>query len=416
MSKFSLNTREQRKKLQPRDDPYYQPVEKGISIGYRKGVLHSTWSLRRFIKSQEPGKHGKYVKRDIGQADDLAPADGISFFTYHDVAKLAHTEPAQVAAFAAKYNVTQCVEDYLTHRRAGGRSAISIHNDSLTLARFLKKFGTAQVSDLTTAGLKPWRDGLVKHPPADTGLTEAQRRDKLRASQGTVNRIWNTVRAALNLAFNSGMVSADLAWRRIKPFEGADQARTRFLSVAECNIFLGACPADPPNFRNLSQATLFTGLRPGELSRLTAGELHGTRLEVSIGKGKLRFVPLTLAGQVFFKKLAKGRAPGDLMLPNPEGAAWAPMQIRRALKPVLKAAKLKTRAVFYDLRRTYGSLLANAGAREAIIATALGHKDTRMTRRHYAHLLDSVVAAELQSRLPKFNARRTRKNKTANIV
>jgi hypothetical protein len=38
------------------------------------------------------------------------------------------------------------------------------------------------------------------------------------------------------------------------------------------------------------------------------------------------------------------------------------------------------------------------------------HADTRMTRRHYAHLLDSVVAAELQAKLPTFKARRSRKD------
>jgi hypothetical protein len=40
--------------------------------------------------------------------------------------------------------------------------------------------------------------------------------------------------------------------------------------------------------------------------------------------------------------------------------------------------------------------------------TRWGVTDTRMTRRHYAHLLDSVVAAELQAKLPTFNARRAR--------
>jgi integrase len=397
--KFSLNTREQRKKLAVRDAPYYQTVAKGMAVGYRKGTLLSTWSLRRFNGE-------KYSKREVGQADDTTPADGVSVLSWHDVAKLVMSEPAQAAALAARYTVAQCVEDYLQHRRARGRSLISVQNDVLTLAHFAEKFGAAQLSDLTTSNLQQWRDRLVKQPAADPEMTEAQRRDKLRASQASANRIWNTVKAALNLAFDSGRVDADLAWRRIKPFAGVDQARTRFLSVAECNKFLGACPLP---FRNLAQATLFTGLRPGELSRLTAGELLGTRLDVGAGKGKRRHVPLTTEGQTFFKKLAKGRPPGDLMLPNPEGNAWTPMQIRRAMAPAVKAAKLKTRAVFYDLRRTYGSLLANAGAGDAIIATALGHADTRMTRRHYAHLLDSVVATELQTRLPKFKARVSRK-------
>ena len=398
MQRIPLDSREKRKKLTPRDAPYYQSIGDGVSIGYRKGVIGSTWSVRRY-------SNDRYHKREIGQADDTLPADGITVLAWHDALKIALDQPAQAAALAARYTVAQCVEDYLQHRRASGRSLISIRNDVSTLAHFTEKFGNSQISDLTTSNLQQWRDRLVKQP--DSEMTEAQRSDKLRASQASANRIWNTVKAALNLAFSSGRVDADLAWRRIKPFAGVDQARTRFLSVAECNAFLGACPAA---FRNLAQATLFTGLRPGELSRLTVGELHGTRLEVGAGKGKRRHVPLTTDGQVFFKKLARRREPGDLMLPNSEGKAWTSMQIQRAMRPAVKAAKLKTKMVFYDLRRTYGSLLANAGAGDAIIATALGHADTRMTRRHYAHLLDSVVAAELQAKLPAFKVRATRKS------
>jgi integrase len=87
---------------------------------------------------------------------------------------------------------------------------------------------------------------------------------------------------------------------------------------------------------------------------------------------------------------------------------WTPAQVRRAMDAANVAAKLSPKVVFYDLRRTYGSLLANAGAADAVIAHSLGHADTRMTRRHYAHLLDSVVAAELQARLPTFKATKSR--------
>jgi integrase len=120
-------------------------------------------------------------------------------------------------------------------------------------------------------------------------------------------------------------------------------------------------------------------------------------------------VPLTTQGVAVFKKLAKGRPPHELMLPNAEMKSWTRMQMARAMRDAVTAAKLETPAVFYDLRRSYGSLLANAQANDATIAHALGHADTRMTRRHYAHLLDSVVAAELQAKLPTFKAHRSRK-------
>src|ERR1700676_5370848 len=102
MPKFSLNTRDKRKKLAVRDAPYYQTVAKGMAVGYRKGLLLSTWSLRRFN-----GK--KYSKREIGQADDTTPADGVGVLPWNDVRNPANSGPAQAAALAARYTVAQRV-------------------------------------------------------------------------------------------------------------------------------------------------------------------------------------------------------------------------------------------------------------------------------------------------------------------
>ncbi len=346
-----LNTRERRKRLPPRHEPYYVDVAKGVAIGYRKGVMAASWYLRRFNGS-------KYHKRELGQADDDAPPDGVRVLSWPDVVKLAIVEPARADAYSAKYSVQQCIADYFERRRARGRSSESIRIDEGKVRAFAEKFGSVQVAALTTSSLQSWRDRLVSQPAADADISDSKRRDRLRASQGTANRVWASCRAAL-----------------------------------------------------------LTGLRPGELVRLTAGQFHGTRLEVSAGKtgktgktGKSRFVPLTTQGVAVFKKLAKGRAPEELMLPNAELKPWTRMQIGRAMRDAVTAAKLETPAVFYDLRRSYGSLLANAQANDATIAHALGYADTRMTRRHYAHLLDSVVAAELQAKLPTFGVRRSRKD------
>ena len=68
------------------------------------------------------------------------------------------------------------------------------------------------------------------------------------------------------------------------------------------------------------------------------------------------------------------------------------------------------------------SAQAGRGGRGAIRNAAIGQdeetqngtpssqeKIPRMTKRHYAHLVDSVVAAELQGKLPKFRTRNSRK-------
>jgi integrase len=58
--------------------------------------------------------------------------------------------------------------------------------------------------------------------------------------------------------------------------------------------------------------------------------------------------------------------------------------------------------VFHDLRRSYGSLLLNAGANAEVIQELLGHADMRMTRRVYAHLLNVTIANTVKSKLPSF--------------
>lgn len=46
---------------------------------------------------------------------------------------------------------------------------------------------------------------------------------------------------------------------------------------------------------------------------------------------------------------------------------------------------------FHELLHTYASLLAQAGADLLIISKLLGHADTRIISRHYAHLCDKNI-------------------------
>jgi integrase len=73
-------------------------------------------------------------------------------------------------------------------------------------------------------------------------------------------------------------------------------------------------------------------------------------------------------------------------------AAWSKSDQFRLIRAACIAAKIIPAIAFHELRHTYGSRLAMRGVPMGVIAAQLGHVDTRMTERHYAHLSPSYVA------------------------
>ena len=49
--------------------------------------------------------------------------------------------------------------------------------------------------------------------------------------------------------------------------------------------------------------------------------------------------------------------------------------------------------------------MAMQGVPMGVIAAAMGHADTRMTEKHYAHLAPSYVAEMIRANLPKLGIR-----------
>src|SRR5262249_42121198 len=88
---------------------------------------------------------------------------------------------------------------------------------------------------------------------------------------------------------------------------------------------------------------------------------------------------------------------GALLFPRPNGAAWGQAHQFRPIIGASKAANIKPAISFHILRHTYASRLAMKGVPMAVIAEQLGHSDTRMTERHYAHLAPSYVAITVRA-------------------
>ncbi len=109
---------------------------------------------------------------------------------------------------------------------------------------------------------------------------------------------------------------------------------------------------------------------------------------------------LTDEGRALFSELTAGHSSGDLIFLRDDGKAWGPSHQQRPLDAASARTKIKPAATFHILRHTYASALAMRGVPMGVIAAQLGHSDTRMTERHYAHLSPNYVAETVRAALP----------------
>lgn len=400
---------EQRSRLQPQRR-HFRDIGDGIALCYRRGSANSngTWSVR--IRDSK----GRYALRALGFADDFLPADGERVLTYRQANTAAIAEGERGPAPA--YTVAEAAADYLAWFRDNRKSIEA--TEATIKAHILPAFAARAVASLTTDDLKAWRDRLARanarkrtgmgkaqaHKAAADGLTSEQRDEAKRARRATANRILAVLKAILNKAFEDGKARDDAEWRRVKPFPKVDVPRVRFLTESEAVRLVNACSAE---FRPLLRAALLTGARYGELARMTVGNFNPTTAQVFIApskSGKSRHIPLNAAGIALFAVLTTGRASDAPMFARTDGAPWGKNHQQRPLAEACKRAKITPALRFHEARHSYASVLAQAGADLLTISKLLGHADTRVTSRHYAHLCDRTLANAVNNLLPAFGA------------
>jgi len=89
-----------------------------------------------------------------------------------------------------------------------------------------------------------------------------------------------------------------------------------------------------------------------------------------------------------------------------EAVVWGRSHQQRPLEEPSKKAEVSPAVTFHILRHTHGSHLAMRGVPMAMIAKQLGHADTRMTEKHYAHLAPNYVADTIRANLPTLGVAR----------
>lgn len=404
----SLQTRGSRQALKVRNQPYWRAISQGLHVGYRKGTRKRAWLVRRL-------NNGKYVWRTVGQVDDVLDADGKEVLNWAQAQEAAQAFDSELKAsqgiILKPLTVRKASEHYLTWYQ-DNRKGVAMAKSAVR-AHILPSLGEKLLSDLTTTDIRSWLEKMASTPARLRTGTSAKKINRRpapktaaakRARQSTANRILTVLKAMLNKAYADGQIASNTIWSKVKPFENVDQARIRYLTDAEAQRLVNACPTD---LRALVRAALLTGARRGELAALTVADVNLKTSQIYIAEaksGKPRHVPLNPEGLAHFRDALTGKTGDQLVFTREDGAAWGHNYHVRALKVACGVAKVKPMVSFHELRHTYASHLANAGVDLLTISKLLGHSDTRITAKHYAHLADKTLAAAV-TKLPSFEAK-----------
>lgn len=407
-----IDTRSARDNLTERREPHWTPISAGCAIGYRRGAKGGTWVAR--FRNEEDGKQHYEA---LGAADDARDADDLTVFSYSQAQKKAREffdrKARQLAGHAeptdSRLIVADALEAYFADREQRGSKGLA-KDRAAARARVLPQLGPVELAKLTTKRIRDWQSALATAPKLARAPRIAKDRksraldmtdvDAVRARRATANRTLTVLKAALNHAFHEGRVSSDDAWRKVKPFREADAPIVHFLSADECRRIVNACNGA---FRNLVTGALVTGCRYGELTRMRAADFNAEAGTITVREsksGRPRHVVLTDEGRALFAQLTAGRAGREPVFVRDDGRAWGPSHQQRPLAVASARAKVEPAGTFHILRHTYASALAMRGVPMGVIAAQLGHADTRMTERHYAHLSPSYVADTVRAALP----------------
>ena len=392
---------------------------KGLHLGYRRRSEGGSWTSRR----RNP--LGKYVETKLGAADDMQDANGLTFLDYWQAQAAARTWDTEQGRLEegldpktglsadeapGDYTVADAMRDYLAHYARHGK-AMSATKTAVD-AHILPSLKQMLVAKLSARRIAEWHHKLADSPARLRNKKGEEVRyrkapvtaDAKRGRRATANRLLTILKAALNHAWKEGKAASDSAWRRVKPFREVSASNVRYLTDAECKRLVNGCdPAKHPGFRELVQAALLTGCRYGELTALECADYNpdaGT-LAIRVSKaGKVRYVTLTDEAKRFFEHMTAGQSRNQRIFRRPDGGVWRKNLQHRPLAEACKVAKISPAITFHILRHTHGSLLAMKGVPMRVIADQLGHADTRMTEKHYAHLSPSYVAETIRANFP----------------
>ena len=210
-------------------------------------------------------------------------------------------------------------------------------------------------------------------------------------SPQTVKHCLALIKRIMRRALEWEMFSSPVPVFRMPVF---DNRRVRFLTPDEAQTLLLKLKTRSTLWHDISAFALYTGLRRGEIFRLTAADIDLQSANVYvIGKNsknkKHRFVPLNSEAMKIASHYAERNRMGALFQNQRQGRLKVVGQIFRQMVEECGfnhgLSDRLQRVVFHTFRHTFASWLVQRGTPLVEVCSLLGHSNINMTMR-YAHL------------------------------
>ena len=373
-----LSRKRDRNRLAKRREPYWQKLQAGAYLGFRRGS--DTWVAR--YRDAALKQH----YNALGEVMD-----------YDDAKKAAEAWLAQMSSTPVKVvsrgTVRDALESYLGYLREQGRSGTATE----VVGRYkavvwYDDLSRITLEKLTLDDFRGWRERLREG-----------------RQNRSVNRQVRAVVAGLNMARRLGHVGNPAAWE-VEPLmddKDDDSDTAIFLTAAQRAALVGAsCGHLAAFLRGLE----YTGARPKELAAATVGDFDGEKIKLSSRKGRsaklrTRYTTLSTEGTRFFKAQCKGKLPGASIFTEDGEQSWRRHVWARGIRDATTKANKKARgkrripvgASAYSFRHARISELLQLHGIDPLTVAAQTGTSVAMIEKAYLRFIPSAMKTKLEA-------------------
>lgn len=292
---------------------------------------------------------------------------------------------------------TYIAEVYLPWAETNKRS---FRNDAWRCAVLNEYFGQWRLNEITVWMVEKFKSERLK------GETRYGRT----RTPASVNRELDLLSRILSMACDQDLLTNNVL-RKVKRLR-EDNARERVLSASEEVRLMAVLERTRSPLRDMVIVALHTGMRRGEIHRLTWADVDFDRDIILVRKtktGRDRIVPMhahvkrlmtTLSQAAQRREKATNHNPKPIAVETCDDRIFQIDWIEKLWRKTCERAKIKDLR-FHDLRHTFATRLAAQGVDAFAIARLLGHAKVEMTARYVnatsEHLHNAINA--LQSNL-----------------